>query len=122
MPIEGTFKVWVEMTVGLCGLVRSSVATTTLPPNPVVPLVQFCDEPITNAWFPCTEMPVTTAMPGIGSFSSTEGDDGLLVSTTMTMPSTPAPLTVVPVAVVLPIKRTSLLTAALCQTFEVPSG
>ena len=76
--------------------------------------------PITNAWFPCTEMPVIAAMPGIASFSSIDGLAGLLVSTTTIRPCTP--LTVPPVAVVVPTRRTSSLTAAVCQMFDVPSG
>ena len=67
-------------------------------------------------------MPVTTAIPGIVSVSRTDGVAGSLVSTTMTTPLTPEPLTSEPVAVVLPISRTSLLTAATCQKLELPSG
>ena len=97
------------------------MATTTFPPSPETPSVQFCDEPIKNAWLPWTAMPVTTAMPGIGSFSRTLGLAGLEVSTTMTSPSTPGPFTVPPVAVVVPTSSTWLFTAADCQIFDNPS-
>ena len=63
-------------------------------------------------------MPVTTAMPGIGNISTTEGFAGSVVSTTITRPWTLESLTASRSAVVVPTNSTLLPTAAVCQMLD----